>query len=1066
MTQAAGTDPTQSQNSAADAQAKQSASTVAMVGKMRQLVEGNARRWKRLIVLEGVSLAVASVLAYLWLAFLLDNVLHLPVWGRLIGLAGFFAAVIYFGYTLFKRWQQLRLTEDEVAIAIEKQTGGVQNSLINAIQLSRSGDPNSAALTGAVLEENFHRLQQIHVEQARQLGPALRRVGVAAAVILAGVAFGMLKPTYFINGAKRILIPLSDVKPIYQTELEVSPGNTETMGGDVTVGIIIKGVVPRDMKITRDIGPKHLVETIAIPANARQLSYTFKDVKESTTYSITANDYTTQLYRIDVPQPVNLSMIKAKYVFPPYTKIDPLETTSATGDMEALTGTQVSVTFVLDQPAKDCVMLLERVATASALGKSGADFSSMGSGTANKSLNDRKVAGEVQRIALRMVNDNPQEWQGVMVFREVQGYRLETTQVKASGKEPLVLQTQHYTLKMKLDQPPKLDWSGMDSAQEVIAAAVFPVKATISDDIGLDKVGIFYRPMKQGLSDQLVRSKSIESSSPDDDEDPDRAAVLAARAKSGDEDWKPLQVWDGHYVDKAKNAERYMLSMNQAFNLPIESLSATEGERYEIALRAKDTDPLKTRWVTGKSVSVTVGGDGGGLQLYYERLLRSEKAMRELIAAQKAAVNGSAEWLVKLDPAGATKWDDAANEKVLIAGMRNRSEAQTAVRDGASALLREMVEQLMSVKGRLSMLGDTEMVQAIRGLDTIAVRESTEGKKAALQNVKAAQERTSAGLDELMADMVKFREEWEVNNMVSYVKLLNDRQTTLQEESTKRATAAAATKELEAMQRTGASRRQARMTELTTLAVTAMARIGALKPNDDLPEIMIKAYGKASTELAAPALHGLYTSAAQSITSGQWQTASQQQGAASDTLAHIFADLRRVQNEVQSAKKDTVPDDIDGKAKSQGAVAEQEKGEGANVKFDKDQLAEIIAQHNTRAVGDDEKSAKEKRDAQLMFSSPTGNDADDGVRQDSSVLTLGKTPMGANPPFANASDRKANEVNAYLNKDFEDVMGDMIQSTDDANQEYAKIMQNSNFGISEAGDIARDGYACALADPR
>lgn len=1058
MTQAAGNQPTQSPNaSPAPTAASPSAanSTAAMIVKMRQLVEGNARRWKRLIVLEGVSLAVASVLAYLWLAFLLDNVWHLPVWGRLLGFAGFFVAVVYFGYTLFQRWKQLRLTEDEVALAIEKQTGGVQNSLINAIQLSRSGDPNTAALTGAVLEENYLRLQKIHVEQARQLGPALRRVGVAVAVIALGVAFGMLKPNYFMNSAKRILIPLADVKPIYQTELEVNPGNVETMGGDVTVTINIKGVVPRDMKITREIGPKLSNETIAIPANARQLSYTFKDVKQSMTYSIAANDYTTQLYRIDVPQPVNLSMIKAKYVFPPYTKMDPLETSSASGDMEALTGTQASVTFVLDQPAKEVILLLERVATASALGKSGADFTSGTSGATNKTLSDRRVPGEVQRIALRMVNDNPQEWQGVLVFREVQGYRLETVQAKASGKgDPLVLQTQHYKIRMKLDQPPKIDWTGMDAAQEVVTTAVFPVKGTISDDIGIDKAGFFYRPIKAGASEAPKQRAEV---APDDDDDPDRAALAAAKNRTGDEDWRPLQVWDGHYVDKAKNAERYLSTISQSFNLAIESLGAMEGERFEIALRAKDTDPLKTRWITGKSVTVSVGGDGNGLQLYYERLIRSEKAMKELIAAQKSAVDGSAEWMVKLDPQGATKWDDPTNEKTLIAAMRKRSESQTAVRDGASALLRDMVEQLQSVKGRLAMLGDTEMVQAIRGLDTIAVRESTEGKRAALQNVKAAQERTSTGLDELYADMVKFREEWEVNNMVSYVKLLADRQTALQEESAKRASTPSATKELEEMQRTGASRRQARMTELTALAVTATARIGQLKPTDELPDQLIKAYGKASGELAAPALNTLYTSAAQSITSSKWADAAVQQGTAADTLLRIFGELRKVQNEVQAARKDTVPDDIDGKAKSQGAIAEQEKGEGANVKFEKDQLSELIAQHNTRAVSGENKDAKDKRDAELMFSTATGDDEDDGVRQDPSVLTLGTKPMGANPPYSNASDRKANEVRAYLNKDFEDVMGDMIQSTDDANQEYAKLMQNSNFGISEAGDIGRDG---------
>jgi len=56
-----------------------------MIEQMRRLVGRNAGRWKWLMLLEALGLAVAIPLAYLWAIFLLDNVVHLSSWGRYCG---------------------------------------------------------------------------------------------------------------------------------------------------------------------------------------------------------------------------------------------------------------------------------------------------------------------------------------------------------------------------------------------------------------------------------------------------------------------------------------------------------------------------------------------------------------------------------------------------------------------------------------------------------------------------------------------------------------------------------------------------------------------------------------------------------------------------------------------------------------------------------------------------------------------------------------------------------------------------------------------------------------------
>src|SRR5262245_21805488 len=131
-----------------------------MIEQLRQLVGRNTARWKRLLLLEAVGLAVAVPLGYLWAIFLLDNLLHLPAWGRLLAVAGLIAAVVLPGIRLVRRLRFLTLTEDEVALAIERQTaGGVQNRLINALQLSRGG--SAERFTDAVVRENYDTLRRV-----------------------------------------------------------------------------------------------------------------------------------------------------------------------------------------------------------------------------------------------------------------------------------------------------------------------------------------------------------------------------------------------------------------------------------------------------------------------------------------------------------------------------------------------------------------------------------------------------------------------------------------------------------------------------------------------------------------------------------------------------------------------------------------------------------------------------------------------------------------------------------------------------------------------------------------
>src|SRR6185437_909424 len=181
------------------------------VQRLRRLVDDSAGRWKRWMILEALSLCVGLPLAYLWLVFALDNFVHLPVWGRLFANVVFLVATVCLIASLVRRRSRLRITEDQAALSMEGRTaGGLQNRLINALQISRDVGAANADFGHAVIDENYNTLRQMSVQQAGQLRPAMLRVVFACAMVLVGIAFWTFQREHFRNAATRIMLPLAD----------------------------------------------------------------------------------------------------------------------------------------------------------------------------------------------------------------------------------------------------------------------------------------------------------------------------------------------------------------------------------------------------------------------------------------------------------------------------------------------------------------------------------------------------------------------------------------------------------------------------------------------------------------------------------------------------------------------------------------------------------------------------------------------------------------------------------------------------------------------------------------
>src|SRR4051812_35929746 len=65
-----------------------------ILGPLQKLVASNRRRWKMLVALEALSLAIAAPLGYFWAVVILDDLVPLPRLGRFLATAGLVAGLV------------------------------------------------------------------------------------------------------------------------------------------------------------------------------------------------------------------------------------------------------------------------------------------------------------------------------------------------------------------------------------------------------------------------------------------------------------------------------------------------------------------------------------------------------------------------------------------------------------------------------------------------------------------------------------------------------------------------------------------------------------------------------------------------------------------------------------------------------------------------------------------------------------------------------------------------------------------------------------------------------------
>lgn len=964
-----------------------------MLRELQQLVERNTRRWKLLIALEMLAVLVAAPLAYLWVVFSLDILVHLPRWGRVATSALFFAVLGVLARWLWRRWKEVRLTEDQVALAIEQQSPGASNRLINSLQISREAGSGGSDYGPAVLRENYASLQALHLQQAAKLRPAVIRLAVAGLMIAIGVGFYVFKQQHFTNAAARIFQPFAQIAPLYRTLLAVEPGDVQAApGSSVRVRVRITGERPARLAVRQVIGETSTVIQVPVPAGALAVDHTFPNLQRSLTYTVTGGDFTTPVHTIEVPLPPQVNLVRATLHLPDYTRLTPQKIETSGGDLEALHGTRAALTFVLDQPADQAVLLLE---------------GGLSKGETNPAA--------PRQFELRRLG--PTEFSGELTFADVAAYQVRVQRGKQAPGPSL-----RYGLRVLPDQPPQLALSGLDKQTEVQLGSVLPLKLTASDDYGLTEVGLFARKVTAAAA-------------------PARGATNASASEAS---WQAVSQWPQAALPRE-------FKLDHA--LAIAALGMVEGEKVEIALRARDADPAKAgAWTTGESSTLLIGGEGTVFQVLYEQILQSEADLKQLITRQQQGVAFAAGWIQKFDPASGVRWDDAKQVAALATAMREGAKTQEELRQTAGATARNFVSAVGTLRFSLGMLADTEMVRLTRILESVATQDTPPAKRAALAEARFTAERTTASLNEMLGQYVAFRQNWELANMTPFLKMLADRELAFRDESIAQAGKPAAPPAARS-----AAARQAKVLTLAGLAQTALAGVGERVTPVDAP--LGQAFTAAAVALDSSGAKSAMQQAVAELTPGRWSAAAAAQTKAATALAEIHAKLKQAGTEalVRAMKELELKES---QLAAQKALEKMMPGSGVATETFRQDLANIsqVVEMRETAAGkkqaaneSPDKTAMPPISAALAAAMKT---VESDARTDVSVLTLG-TKAEATKKLS-PDNLPPNAMVAPLVPDkIDDLIGKLLDEADEMGEKFDSLSVNSGLISADPGEVGK-----------
>ncbi|HLF94660.1 MAG TPA: hypothetical protein VJB14_14445, partial [Planctomycetota bacterium] len=540
---------------------------------------------KTLFALDGLSRLVLALLAFAALTFLADWALDLPRFLRIVVLLGGLGLA---GWILGKRVLKplgVRISDDDLAIFVERNYPELNDKLISAIQLTRDSGrissgamfQNSPELVDALVqdaEQSTARLDFRSVIVRGHVGKIAAWAAILVALLAGSVAASATVRDYASRYVRRIVGMA--VKWPQRNRLTVLDFPNErkvvARGDDLVVAVLSDG--PADpSKVTLhykfDTGEKSAERMT--PLAGRRFQFLFTRVTGPFTFHVEGGDDTTADHRVEIVTPPSVDAVRVFYQYPTYMRKQntPPDRPEAAGNVVAPFGTQVRFEALTNEDLKGATLLV---------GLKGKEKSSELQLRKDATGRDRVFGG------------------GFEVTEASSEYELRLHARNGLSNRDTI----RFAIKGLKDEPPRITVLDPVGDEFITELCERPLEIKVDDDYGIARIALEYR----------VLSQNPEKTSKD---------------------------WAGVEFTRDQNSREYgELSIASQHVFDVARLKLAAGDHVELRFRSEDFKDVGGRNVTvGKTYKLSVVSLGTlekELQDAIEKiklLLRAQKAKQE-----------------------------------------------------------------------------------------------------------------------------------------------------------------------------------------------------------------------------------------------------------------------------------------------------------------------------------------------------------------------------------------------------------------------------------------------------
>lgn len=327
------------------------------------------QRVRKLFIVHGIAQLGVCLVGFLIATFLIDYTIPaVPAGVRILFLFAGIGGLAYGIWRFVLYPLSVQITDDDIALCLERQYPKLRDRLISSIQLSRSSgtqsDFNSSELVQALIAETATLTDRLDFQAVVLPQVPQKRARVAAGALVGLLALGLLFPQIAGIYVQRLFG--SDVRWPRKTILVVNyPSEVVAKGEDFVVTVTVRegSRFPAKAYLSWRFA-SGLEDTQRMAKVPDQDAYRFElhRVAEDFTFSVTGGDDQSPWHEIKVVTPLRIDHLGVFFTYPAYMKLKntPADKPEDAGNLKLPIGTKVTLRATANAPLSRAQLLFGR----------------------------------------------------------------------------------------------------------------------------------------------------------------------------------------------------------------------------------------------------------------------------------------------------------------------------------------------------------------------------------------------------------------------------------------------------------------------------------------------------------------------------------------------------------------------------------------------------------------------------------------------------------------------------------------------------------------------------------